>query len=219
MNQLVVALVVILLPGIIAAVIADKVAVHSKWTSFKFSLYAFVLGVSCYVALQLVCYAWYIISTCSVSGISGAHLNVWSASVADNPEIPAIEVIIAFMFAFPIAVFASVVNNNKLLLKFATRFGISQKFGDENLFSYYLNLQELTWVYVRDVSNNLTYQGIIVSFSETEQMQELVLSDVSVYRYEDSALFYEVPSIYLAKPIGQFIIEALPESLLEKSND
>jgi hypothetical protein len=37
MNQLVVSLVVILMPGIIAAIISDKLTSHSKWDSFKFA--------------------------------------------------------------------------------------------------------------------------------------------------------------------------------------
>ena len=45
-------------------------------------------------------------------------------------------------------------------------------------------------------------------------MQEIVLSEVTVYRYEDSAELYSVPTIYLNKKLGQFIIEAIPENLL-----
>lgn len=54
MNQLVVTIIIILLPGIIATVICDKIVVHSKWTTFKFSLYSFVLGFVTYALLQIV---------------------------------------------------------------------------------------------------------------------------------------------------------------------
>ena len=56
MNQLVVSLVVILMPGIIAAIISDKLTSHSKWDSFKFALYSLVLGVLTYAMLQIFVY-------------------------------------------------------------------------------------------------------------------------------------------------------------------
>lgn len=57
MSELAVVIGIILFPGIIATVIADKLVVHVRpWGSFKYSLYAFVLGVMSYVGLQAV--AW-----------------------------------------------------------------------------------------------------------------------------------------------------------------
>lgn len=219
MNQLVVTLIVILMPGIIANVICDKITVHSKWTSFKFSLYAFVLGMSCYVCLQIIYYAidWYQATT--FSEINLTHLEVWGASVADNPKIPAIEVVFATMLSLPISFFAAFLINHKIFNKIATFFCISTKYGDENLFSYYLNADEIDWIYVRDIDRELTYEGRIVSYSENDLMQEIVMSEVTVYNYKDSAELYSVPTIYLTKPIGIFIIEAIPQKFLGESND
>jgi hypothetical protein len=50
-------------------------------------------------------------------------------------------------------------------------------------------------------------------------MQELVLADVTVYRYEDSSELYSVPSIYLCKELGKFIIESIPNELLREDNN
>lgn len=208
MDQLVASLVVILFPGIIAAVIADKITVHSRWGSFKFSLYAFVLGIASYAVLQMLNG---IIQTCSIDPQNWNPLNVWSALATENPSIPTIEVLCASFVAIPIAFLVSVIINRKWLNKIARKLGVSVKFGDENLFSFYLNSKEINWVYVRDISNNLTYKGLVASFAETDQIQELVLLDVTVYRYEDSEELYDIPSIYLSKPIGSFIIEDIPK--------
>ncbi len=214
MNQLVVTLIVILLPGIIATVISDKITVHSKWSSFKFGVYALVLGMLSYGVLQLVYYIYDMLSTCSFGPETWSHLSVWNATVVDNPEIPALELFFASLLSVPVSFMAAFLVNHKVFNKISQRFGVSSKYGDENLFSYYLNAKETDWIYVRDIENNLTYQGRIDSYSEVEDMQELVMSEVTVYRYEDSAELYSVPTLYLTKDIGKFVIEAVPDNLL-----
>ena len=62
-------------------------------------------------------------------------------------------------------------------------------------------------IYVRCPKTNLTYYGIINTYSETETVSELVLREVSVYSYDESELLYEVPTIYLALSKGEVIIE------------
>ncbi len=94
---------------------------------------------------------------------------------------------------------------------------VTLKYGDENLYSYYLNLKEVEWVWVRDPINDLTYQGKVSQFSENKSIQELVLSDVSVYSYLNSKLQYEVPSLYLTKKHGEMIIEAVPSERMENN--
>ena len=207
------------MPGIIANVICDKITVHSKWSSFKFSLYAFVLGMSCYVSLQIIYYALDYYNCVSLDEIKYTHLKVWGASVTDNPEIPAIEVVFATIISLPISLLAAYLINHKVFNKIATFFKISTKYGDENLFSYYLNADEIDWIYVRDIEGKLTYQGRIVSYSENDLMQEIVMSEVTIYNYEDSAELYSVPTIYLTKPLGVFVIEAIPPELLGEEND
>ena len=219
MNQFVVTLVVILIPGIIAAVISDKITVHSKWNSFKFSLYAMILGLSAYAGLQLIFYAVDIFKACSFNVPSWSHLNVWNSAISEKHKIVASEVVYAAILSLPTAFFASFLINYKVFNKFAQGLKVSSKYGDENLYSYYLNAKEIDWVYVRDIENNLTYQGRIESYAENDHMQEMVLYDVTVFRYQDSVQLYSVPTIYLTKEMGKFIVEAIPKELLGEAND
>ena len=217
MNQFVVTLIVILIPGIIAAVISDKITVHSKWDAFKFSLYAFILGLLTYAGLQLIYYLIDIVKNI-FSLTSWSHLKVWNSATSNKNNIVASEVVYATLLSLPIALFASFLINYKVFNKLAKKLKVSSKYGDENLYSYYLNAKEIDWVYVRDIENNLTYQGRIESYAENDNMQELVLYDVSVFRYEDSFQLYSVPTIYLNKEMGKFIIEAIPKELLGVEN-
>lgn len=216
MNELVVTLVLILLPGIIAAVIADKITVHSRWGSFKFGLYAFLLGVGCYATLQLAFWAWCFMSHVLCSNCSEyGQLRIWSVALDDGVSIHGREVVLATILALPVAFLASWIVNFKLLNRLAQKLRITTKYGDENLYSHYLNSQEIDWIYVRDQESDLTYQGRVMSLSENESVNEVVLVDVTVFRYTDSKKLYEVPSLYISKPLGSFIIEAIPLNRME----
>jgi len=219
MNQLVVALIVILLPGIIAAIISDKLTTHSKWDSFKFSLYSFTLGILAYAFLQFIMYGVDIVKALSFQNITWTHLGIWSSALNGGSGINAWEICIAVVFSVPVAFFTSWLINFKLFNKFAQKIGVSTKYGDENLYSYYLNAKEIDWVYIRDPKNNFTYQGRVVSHSENDKIQEIVLSEVSVYRYIDSTFVYSVPTIYLSRKMGEFIIEAIPPEILGETNE
>lgn len=213
-NQLVIVVIFILMPGIIAAIICDKITSHTRWDSFKFTLYALMLGMASYAALQMIVYAFNVIMAVQVKEVSWTNLKIWNSSLNGGQELAAWEICAAIGLSIPVAVFAAWLVNYKIFNKLAQKINVSTKFGDENLYSYYLNAQEIDWVYIRDIENNYTYQGRVVSHAENDKVQELVLSDVSVFRLEDSELLYEVPTIYLSKEMGKFIIEAIPHQRL-----
>lgn len=217
MNQLIVIMMVILLPGILSTVICDKITRHSKWSYFKFSVYSILLGWLSYIALQVI----FIIVPDAISSDpftvswNSELLNVWHVLFdINNTNGDGLykEVFYASIVSVFVAFFASAFVHYKILNKIALRLKISTKYGDENLFSYYLNLGEIHWVYVRDQSRNLTYKGEIVIHSENAGIQELVLSDVDVYRYEDSEHLYSVNNIYLCMKIGEFTIESASDN-------
>jgi hypothetical protein len=108
---------------------------------------------------------------------------------------------------------------NKVINRIANWLRISEKYGDENLFSFFLNAKEISWVWVRIPSKNLTYEGYRESFSESETMREVVLRDVKVYRYEDSEFLYEIPAIYLCLPVNDIIIEMPKQPEKEDSSE
>lgn len=207
MDQLLITVIVLIFPGIICAIIFDKITSHSKWTSFKFSLYSLVLGIFCYTLLQTV---YFFIDAIKILACGGSWtwLTIWNAALRPDDALSGKEVVLATLCAPLVAFFSSFLVNHKVFNKIAKRLKISTKFGDENLFSYYLNSPSVRWTYVRDEEQGITYFGEIASFSEGENHHELVLLDVSVYNTETSKLLYEVPSTYINKPFGSLVIEA-----------
>lgn len=211
MSQLVVTLIVIMLPGIIAAIISDKITFHAKWDSFKFGLYSLVLGVLSYVGLQAF---QLVVDLVRAEGIptQWSWLGIWQAALKAETGVNASEVFWATAFAFPVALVSSFCINYKVFNRVARRLGVSTKFGDENLFSYFMGGKDVDWIYIRDKPDDLTYEGQVISFAENPSCHEVVLADVKVYRYSDSEFLYEVPFVYLCKPFGSIVIELIPKS-------
>jgi hypothetical protein len=215
MNDLLLTIGIISFPGLIAALVSDKLVVHTNpWNSLKYGIYTFVFGVSSYVALQALCSTLLAFDKHLPFLQISAGLSTWEVLSSRQGEASYAEIAWATIISPFVAAIASVIVNYKLINKLAQRFNISRKFGDENLYSYFLNSPNIDWIYVRDFRNNLTYQGLVQSFSETKEMQELVLAEVTVYEYSTSDEFYSVPFLYLCGPHGSYAIEAIPSNLL-----
>lgn len=213
MNQLAVTLVVLLLPGIIAAIIFDKITSHSKWDAFKFALYSLVLGIFCYSLLQAICWGADIVR-CITAPLTWSFLSIWNSALQTESSLRAIEVCFAVVLSAPVAFFCSYLVNHKVFNKLASRMGVSQKFGDENLFSYFMNGVDVVWVYVRDRDAALTYSGQVVSFAENNSCHEIVLGSVRVYAYENSEYLYEVANVYICRPLGSLVVESISDEEL-----
>jgi hypothetical protein len=121
--------------------------------------------------------------------------------------IPYGEVLGASFFCILLGFGGAYLESKKIINKTAQRFKISDKYGDENLFSTFLSGKDTEFVYVRNIKNNLTYVGWVHFFSETDTISEIVLKDVKVYNYVDSELLYEIEKIYISFSKTDIIIE------------
>lgn len=218
MNDFAVLIGLISFPGIIATIICDKLLVHAeRWNSFKYGIYTFIFGVGSYVALQFLVWALSIVSRYLPFLSESTTLSLWS-TLATGQDLNFSEVAWATGLSPFIALAAVYCVNKKHMIRFAQKYGISNKYGDENLFSYFLNSPDVFWVYLRDPISGFSYRGAVRSFSETKEVQEITLTDVSVYSYKDSLLLYQLDSIYISKPLGTFTIESPISTEKESDN-
>jgi hypothetical protein len=219
MNDLAVLVGLISFPGLIATVICDKLVVHAeRWTSFKYSIYTFIFGVGSYAVLQFLTWITSLVGRHLPFLSESASLGLWS-TLSSGHDLHFSEVAWATGLSPFIALAAVYSVNKKHMTRFAQWLGISNKYGDENLFSYFLNSPDVQWVYLRDPANGFTYMGAVSSFSEAKAVQEITLTDVTVYSYEDSDLLYRLDSIYLSRPLGTFTIESPNSAEGESSNE
>jgi len=194
--ELTLKLIILLTPGAIASMIYEKLTIHKKWTSFQFIANSILFGGASYLITQMVL---------NWTGNDGGLDNFWKN--LSTKDIPYVAIINSSLFAVIIGLGCSALDYYKLLNRFAKFLHITTKYGDENLYSYFLNAKNVEEIYLRDIANNLTYHGLINSFSETAEFKEIVLSDVKVYNYTTSELAYTVDIVYLSRPKDQIIIE------------
>lgn len=221
MNQLAAAIAIVLFPGVIASVICDKLIVHyQRWDAFKYGVYSFVFGLLSYAALQGVVVLLHDVDRYmpGIATVQGPGLSAWSVVAEEKYRINLLEVLWATFLAPAVAILAALIVNFKLINRLARKVGISNKYGDENLYSYYLNAKGVEWIYVRDKEAGLSYFGRLNSFAEYSGTHELVLDQVEVFEYDTSTFLYKVGSIYLAKPVGRFVIEVPELSNDEETN-
>ena len=214
MNEFTSLMVFLLMPGILGIIMLDSLIEHKPWSPFLYTVYAVVFGVGVYMVEQLGLWAWQFAAFCFQAGEPAyTSLGVWR-NISGHAEFNPIEMAIGTALAVPLAALFSRIVHKKYINRIAKRFRVSSKHGDENLFSYFLNSDEVLWVYVRDIENDLTYQGMVESCSESGDLQEIVLLDASVFRYANSKEIYTTPRLYLARQQGRFIIESAPEKVM-----
>ncbi len=201
MSELTLKLILSLIPGAISTLIYGKMILHKEWNNFRFVLYSILFGVFSYLVLQTVIEIINLFKNCNVS-----DLTIWD-NLSTSSSIPYNDVILSTITSIILAFIMSIIENKKVINKIGQKAGISHKYGDENLFSRFLNSSEIEYVYLRVPESKLTYHGWVKSFSESDSVSEIRLGDVSVHNYDDSELLYEIDEIYLSFKKQNIIIE------------
>lgn len=207
-SELTLKIIIILIPGIIATSIYEKLTVnHKRDTAIKTVINAVLLGVISYLILQGIgniitfCY-----SLIYKTEFESYELEMWK-SLANINVIPYSEVLYTSIISVFLGAFISLLEQKKWTNKFAQWIKISSKYGDENLYTFFLNSKQIDEIYLRDIKNNLTYHGVVAAYSENDDIKEIVLNDVTVYKYETSEKLYDIERIYISKPKDCLIIE------------
>jgi hypothetical protein len=206
-SALTIRLILLILPGAIACLIVESLTIHKPWKSFRFILYAILLGFSSYTCTQLFFYL-SALKELFHSGIFAPEtINFRSAIVDANVPISFREIFDTCILAIPLGLIVSWVIQHQFLQKGATLLRISDKYSDEDLYTHFLQAKEIDWVWVRDLKQELTYEGQVRYYSVDDGMRELLLEDVKVLKTVDASLIYEVSKMYLTFLPNEFRIE------------
>ena len=194
--ELTLKLIILLTPGAVASIIFEKLTIHKKWNSFQFIANSILFGGISYLVAQLAF---------NICRHDSSFDNFWLN--LPSKEIPFAAVIKAIITSIFIGFICAGLYNYKFVNRIGKLFKLTTKYGDENLYSYFLNAKNVNEIYFRDIPNNITYHGMINSYSETNEFKEIVLRDVKVYDYETSTIMYELDKVYLSRPKDDIIIE------------
>lgn len=199
-------------PGVICSLIFDALTVHGERKPFQFLIHSFIFGAASYTTYALL---WYLNSCCAqLLGDWALTVPVWpdnitilNALVDDDHEINFLEVAIAAALSAPVALAASYAHNHKFLYRAASSVKITKKFGDPDVWGYTFNSPDIIFAVVRDLPNNLVYEGWIRAFSDIESPRELSLTDAVVYKNDTGEELYSVDAIYVSRNNEDWTIE------------
>jgi hypothetical protein len=207
-SALTLKLIILLTPGILATTIYKRLTIrHKEQSDFMFVVISIMFGMFSYLILQIINYLISLAKNICSKTIEEYETIKTFSDLSNGNSIPYSEVIWACIISIILGFLISKLDHSKLINTFARKWNISNKYGDENLYSYFLNSPDVNWVYVRVIENSLTYLGWVESFSETIENKEIVLNQVTVYDYPDSKKMYEIERIYLVFPKDKVIIE------------
>jgi hypothetical protein len=203
-TELTLKLLFLLIPGALASLIFEKLTIHKPWDSFKFISHSFLFGVLAYVLTDEI-----------IAAVNYTFHTQWPAlKIFTNLEskgIPLNDIGRATVCGISIGLICSAADHYRLINRFAAAIRFSAKFGDINLYTHFLNSPDVQAVYFRDLKSNLTYHGLVESFSENDDIKEIVLRNVVVYYNEGKVNgpieLYRLNSVYLSRPTNEVLIE------------
>jgi hypothetical protein len=199
MSNLTVKIIILLIPGLISYFVYKRITKRqAKRSDLMFIAISVLLGTLSYLSLQVIN------NLCACFDYT--ELKTFEAISTDN-IIPYKEVFWASVLGVIIAYIFTYIDSFNLINNFARLIRASDKVNDENLYSIFLGDTNISWVYVRDIKNSLTYWGWVQSFSEKENGKEIVLKDVTVFSYPNSVRLYDIPSVYLNFGNENIIVE------------
>ncbi len=198
-------IILVLFPGIISMIVLERLITNRKIDFNRYMLYIVVLSISSYTLAYLL---WELYDfLCSTNeSVQASFVLVDLLKSPDSFDsknllyVTSIGLLLSFILSFVV--------NRKLVNKFGQKFGLTNKYGDESVWDYFHNKDDVEWVTIRDKNKDLMYVCWIEVYSDDgTEYDELVLRDVIVYKNSTAAKQYEVDEMYLSSKRENLTIE------------
>lgn len=218
-------------PGIIAYFVIELLTEFKSKNSLYHVLYIFVLGVLSYsithIFYLIINLILHIIKINIKTAVFSLHIDLTRYNIntnfvhclfSDKNDIIFSNIIVTTIVAILLGLLITYITQHGLIHKWVQKLGISNKFSDSTVWGYILNSKDLNqWVTVRDIKNNLMFQGWLSVFSAENKNNELFLTDVRVYKNTTAKFLYEVYGLYITRAENDITIEFYkPEDTNEK---
>jgi hypothetical protein len=202
LSEFVFKLLLLFLPGIVCSCIVDAFTNHKERTQFQFGVNSFVYGLISYGAF------WLIINMFGcVFSIDPGSFNFLQYFQGEPQEISFHEIFYVCIVSVVLGALVTFIHTHKLHFRFFRFLKITKKFGELDVWGYLMNSEDVSWITVRDIPNNLMYDGWIQAFSDNSKEAEVLLGDVRVYSNDTGVLLYSVSSQYLSLDRSNIVIE------------
>jgi hypothetical protein len=206
-NELALKILIILLPGIVSYTIIQSLCSNIRKHTITYfwvrsAILGFLSNVTFYPFFKFG--LWKIIP-----GKSGNDFKFLESLIDLKHSIDFYQVIFITAWSVIVAIIISKGIESKWFHRSMKWLNITNRFGDLDVWSYLHNIDndETVWIRVRDIKNNLIFEGWVCAFSETYQENELFLREVKVFRNDTGEELYETPGLYIARDNSEITIE------------
>jgi len=209
-TELVWKLFLILLPGVVSTLMARYINTNKQYSTFEFIIYSATLGIATFVVMELGCSLFWIIYSIFFKKIVLTwclNLSIWNYFVDGHKALNKNELFISYLLAVPIGFIWGFIVSKKVFIKLLKKLKWTTRYGDEDVWSFYLNSPDTTWVYLHHKKENRTYFGRIRAYSESTEKREILLEDVIVYTTDTWIEQYQSNVVYLELENFDFSIE------------
>ncbi len=216
-SDLALRIIIVLIPGFLTTLLFRYLSTHKEYSNFYFMVLSAVFGLSNYIILELLYQIVHLgkIILNKVFGIFDSYpldgklfVSLWTSLIDRTFSVNSEEIFFSSLIAILSSFIYTFIYQRKILLRFAHNFlHITNKSGDDDIWSHYLNSGNVDWIWIRDFSNSLTYFGKIEAFSDSGSKRELFLSNVSVYQLNGKKELYSLNSVYISLSDGSYSIE------------
>lgn len=201
-------LIVLLLPGVIAALIVETLTIHKTISQFRFLVFSIVLGSTCYFCLSIFGGIWNFIAI--YFGWSPITFSIQDSFLTESKPLSILEILLAIFVSIPLSLLVSLFISKRWFNRIGHAIGVTKKYGGDSVYYYAMEQEQVVWARARLFDQDIWYEGLIDSFSEDEDNKEIYLKSVVVYRISDSEKLYELESVYLSLSKNGVILEIPP---------
>lgn len=220
-SELTIRILFLFFPGIICTLIVDNLTIHRERRAFTFIVHSFIFGLSCYLIYYFVKFL--LDQVIWITTFVDPRVTFLDALMERNQQLDYLEIIKTTVYvSIPLGLIVTLLLNRKVFHRFAKLIRVTRKFGEVGVWEYTFNLPNIEWVRVRDIKNDLVFQGWVQAFSDSADDNEMLLRDVTVFRNSTGKELYKIGGLYLARERGELTIEfpqiELTESAIPKSS-
>lgn len=191
-------IILLFIPGLISFIIFDALTSHPETKLHRVLIESLLFGFMSYFVYFLYTELPFIDT--QFSFLDTLTIENATLDFAEILKVSGLSILIALIFSF--------MSNRKWLYKISRKFRITGgKHGYVDLWSYVMDSDIPNWVIIRDIGNDLMYEGWVEGFSDSTEIDELFIRDVLVYKNSSGKLLYSSPALYIPTKRQNLTIE------------
>lgn len=193
-------LILIFIPGIVSFIIIDNLTVHKKTEIHHWLIYSLLLGFMSYIPWAFL--------LGFINFMYKVEVPIYFLTCLTDITTPIslIEILIATFVAIVLGIIITKMIETRLLFSIASQLGVSKKFPEIDAWDNFVKVYHPKYITVRNLKEKIIYQGILVSSSDANDRDGIVLEDVTVYD-EDGDELYRMKVIYIPQKMENLVVE------------